>query len=135
MVSSLAHLVTIKSKFTILKPIIDDIGITDKISQYYTKWLMQSKMIQIRRKEESEQQFLLLSFIKYQYYIRNDNLIDRFISIIQSAKNSLFRYQKELTFKHEPLKKALTQSLENSNLSVINEVSNIINDKFLSDAK
>ena len=99
MVSSLVHFENIKSKFTILKPIIDDIGITDKISQYYSKWLEQSKVMQIIRKQELEQQFLLLSFVKYQYYIRNDNLIDRFISIVQSTKNSLLRHQKELSFK------------------------------------
>jgi hypothetical protein len=43
MLTSLTHLETIRSKFTILKPIIDEVGITDKISQYYSKWLEQTK--------------------------------------------------------------------------------------------
>ena len=134
MVVSLVQLETIKSKFSILKPIIHEIGINDKISQYYSKWLEQSKVMQLTRKNELEQQFLLLSFIQYQYYIRNDNLIDRFISIVQSAKNTFYRHQKELSFKNEPLKKALAQSLEDSNLSIINDVNKVLEDETISDS-
>jgi TnpA family transposase len=136
MVSSLVQLENIKSKFTILKPIIDEVGINDKISQYYSKWLEQSKITQLTQKDILNGRFMLLSFVKYQYYIRNDNLIDRFISIIQTTKNSLFRHQKELSFKHEPLKKALAQSLEDSNLSIINDVNAILeNDKINDSSK
>jgi ribosomal protein S17E len=45
--------------------------------------------------------------VKYQYFIRNDNLIDRFTAIIQSAKSSLLRYQKDLNYEFEPNKKAV----------------------------
>ncbi len=131
--SSLVHLETIKSKFTLLKPIIDEVGITDKISQYYSKWLEQSKVMQLTRKQELEQQFLLLSFVKHQYYIRNDNLIDRFISIVQSTKNSLLRHQKDLHFENEPKQRELIQALEDSNLSILNEVGEIVNNENCSD--
>ena len=133
MLTSLTHLETIRSKFTILKPIIDEVGITDKISQYYSKWLEQSKVLQLTRKQELEQQFLLLSFVKYQYYIRNDNLVDRFIAIIQSTKNTLLRHQKDLHFQNEPKQTALITSLENANISILNEVSQIINSDTIDD--
>ena len=87
-----------KSKFHILKPIIDEIGITSKISQYYARWLEQSKITQLTQKDLLNNHFLLLSFVKYQYFIRNDNIIDRFISIIQSTKSSILRHQKDLYF-------------------------------------
>jgi TnpA family transposase len=134
MVSSLVQLENIKSKFTILKPIIDEVGINDKISQYYSKWLEQSKITQLTQKDILNGRFMLISFVKYQYYIRNDNLIDRFISIIKTTKNSLFRHQKELSFKHEPLKKALAQSLEDSNLSIINDVNKVLDDNNMNDS-
>ena len=133
MLTSLTRLETIRSKFTILKPIIDEVGITDKISQYYSKWLEQSKVLQLRRKQELEQQFLLLSFVKYQYYIRNDNLVDRLIAIMQSTKNTLLRHQKDFHFENEPKQRGLLQALEDSNLSILNEVNGIINDAKWSD--
>ena len=77
---SLVQLMSIQSKFHMLKPIIDEIGITDKVAQYYSKWLEQSKITQLTQKDSINSQFLLLSFVKYQYFIRNDNLMDRFIS-------------------------------------------------------
>ena len=86
---SLVQLMSIQSKFHMLKPIIDEIGITDKVAQYYSKWLEQSKITQLTQKDSINSQFLLLSFVKYQYFIRNDNLMDRFIAIVQSIKSSL----------------------------------------------
>lgn len=126
---SLVQLSSIKSKFDMLQSMIEGIGITDKVAQYHSKWVEQSKVMQLTRKNEIEQQFLLLSFVKYQYFIRNDNLIDRFILIIQSIKSSLLRNQKDLHFKNEPKQRALVQSLEDSNLSILNEVYGIVNDE------
>ena len=58
---SVFYLKNMKSKFHILKPIIDEIGITSKISQYYARWLEQSKIMQLTRKNEVDIDFLLLS--------------------------------------------------------------------------
>lgn len=131
--NSLFYLSSIKEKFDILESIIDTIGITSKVAGYYSKWLKQSKVMQLTRKDDLQQKFLLLSFVKYQYFIRNDNLIDRFIAIMQSTKSSLLRHQKDFQFENEPKQRALTQSLEDSNLSILNEVSGIVNNETLDD--
>ena len=60
-------------------------------------------------------------------------LIDRFISVIQSTKSSILRHQKDLYFENEPNKKALIKSLENSNLSIINNINNILNNETFND--
>ncbi|MDK2063254.1 DUF4158 domain-containing protein, partial [Aliarcobacter butzleri] len=131
---SLVQLMSIQSKFHMLKPIIDEIGITDKVAQYYSKWLEQSKITQLTQKDSINSQFLLLSFVKYQYFIRNDNLMDRFIAIVQSIKSSLLRHQKDLYFENEPKQKALIQSLEDSNLLILNEVNQILDNDQISDS-
>ena len=51
--------------------------------------------------------FLSTFFGSFQYFIRNDNLIDRFTAIIQSAKSSLLRYQKDLNVKFFKVEKEL----------------------------
>lgn len=134
MSSSLFYLSSIKEKFDILQSIMDEVGITSKVAGYYSRWLEQSKISQLTQKDALNNRFLLLSFVKYQYFIRNDNLIDRFIATIQSTISSLLRYQKDLHFTNEPKQKALMQSLEDSNLSILNEVSIIINNEKLSNA-
>lgn len=88
MLLSLGKLDTIKSKFNSLKNIIEDIGINSKIAQYYAKWVEKGQTSQINQTNTLNQKFTLLSFVYYQYLIRNDNLIDRFIATVQSAKNS-----------------------------------------------
>jgi len=86
----------------------------------------------VKRKKDVESNFLLLSFVYYQYLIRNDNLIDRFISTVQTTKNSSIRAQKEYSFELEPQKNRVIQSLENANLSTLNDIEAIIKDSNLS---
>ena len=129
---SLQKFKTIQSKFNILESIFILGGITPKIAQYHAKWIEKSQVFQVKRKKDVESNFLLLSFVYYQYLIRNDNLIDRFISTVQTAKNSSLRSQKEFSFEQEPHKNRVMQSLENANLSTLNEIEAIVKDSDLS---
>jgi TnpA family transposase len=135
MLLSLGKLHTMQFKFNILKEIIDDIGITPKIAQYYAKWVEKGQTSQINQTNTLNQKFTLLSFVYYQYLIRNDNLIDRFISTVQTAKNSSFRAQKDFSFELEPKKNQVLQSLEDANISTLNEIEAIVKDEKLSAVK
>jgi TnpA family transposase len=135
MVLSLEKLDIIKSNFDIFKEIIDTIGITPKIAKYYTKWVEKGKIFQLNQMNTLNQKFTLLSFIYYQYLIRNDNLIDRFIATVQSAKNSSLRAQKDLSFELEPKKNKVLELLEDTNLSILNEIEAVIKNEKLSAIK
>lgn len=128
---SLGKFNIIKSKFHILKDIIDTVGITPKIATYYAKWVEKGKTTQLTQTNIVNQKFTLLSFVHYQYLIRNDNLIDRFVSIIQSAKNSSFRAQKDFSFELEPQKNRMIKALENANLSTLSDIEVVINNEEL----
>ena len=132
MLSSLMQYNTMKSKFQINKSIIKDIGLTPKIAEYHARWIEKSQVFQVKRKKDVESNFLLLSFIYYQYFIRTDNLVDRFISIVQTAKNSSFRAQKEYSFEQEPQKNRVIQSLEDTNQSTLDEIKSVLKNATLS---
>ncbi|PHR71089.1 MAG: transposase [Arcobacter sp.] len=122
---SLSHHQTIQSKFRLNKQIIEAIGISSEIAQYYAKWINKSRVHQLTRKNTLDTYFTLLSFIYYQYFIRNDNLIDRFIGIVQSAKNSSIRAQKDSIFQQSSAKNNTITSLENTSLEIVNNIKNI----------
>ena len=135
MTLSLSKFNAIKSKFHMTKEIIDEIGLTPKIAEYHARWIEKSQVFQVKRKKDIESNFLLLSFVYYQYFMRNDNLVDRFISIVQTAKNSSLRSQKEYSFEQEPQKNRVMQSLEDANLSTLNDIEAIVKDSNLSALK
>ena len=135
MIESLAKFNTIKSKFQITQSIIKEIGLTPKIAEYHARWIEKSQVFQVKRKKDIESNFLLLSFVYYHYFIRNDNLIDRFISTVQTARNSSLRAQKEYSFELEPQKNRIMQSLEDTNLSTLNDIESVIKDATLSAVK
>ncbi|MDQ7060686.1 MAG: hypothetical protein Q9M43_05945 [Sulfurimonas sp.] len=118
-----------------MKEIIDTVEITPKIAQYYAKWVEKGQTSQLNQTNTLNQKFTLLSFVFYQYLIRNDNLIDRFISTVQSAKNSSFRAQKDFSFELEPQKNRVMQSLEDAYLSTLNDIEAVISDEKLSAVK
>jgi len=132
---SLSKFNTIKTKFTLTKSIIEDIKLNSKVAQYYSTWASKSKTSQLLQTNKSNQYFTLLSFVYHQYLIRNDNLIDRFIAVTQSAKNSSLRVQKEFSFEQEPKKDNIIRSLEDINLTTLNDISSVIKDKSLSAIK
>lgn len=132
---SLAKFNTIKSKFKMTKSIIDNIGLTPKIASYNARWIEKSQVFQVKRKKDIESNFLLLSFVYDQYLIRNDNLIDRFISTIQTAKNSSLRAQKEYVFEQEPSKNQAIKLFEDTSFLLLNEIKKVTDDINLSNIK
>jgi len=134
-ISSLTKFTTIKSKFKITKSIIDTIGLTPKIASYHARWIEKSQVFQVKIKKDIESNFLLLSFVYYQYLIRNDNLIDRFISTIQTAKNSSLNAQKEYVFEQEPQKNKVMKSFEDESFLALKNIREIAKDSKLSNNK
>jgi TnpA family transposase len=132
MLDSLSKYQMIKSTFYHLQPIIDDIGITPKVAQYYATWVEKSKISQVTQKDFLEIYFSLLCFIYHQLLTRSDNLIDKLLLLVQSAKNSSFRSEKELAYAKSSEKDRVIESLENSNLSIINDINLILNHSTLS---
>ncbi|MCK4441490.1 MAG: DUF4158 domain-containing protein, partial [Sulfurovaceae bacterium] len=132
MLDSLSKYQLIKSKFHQLQSIINDVGITPKVAQYYATWVEKSQTQQVRKKDELEIYFFLLCFVSHQLLIRSDNLIDRLLLIVQSAKNSSFRSEKESAYTKSTEKDRVIESLENSNLSIINDIHLIVNHSTLS---
>ena len=123
--SSVYKVKDIKFKFNATKEIIHKIGITPKIAEYYSRWIDKSKFYQLKRKNDIETSFLLLCFVYYQYLIRNDNLIDRFINIVQSAKTSINRLQKDGLFEIMPKKDTISKGFEESNINNLLKISKI----------
>ncbi len=102
--SSILKFQTIKFKFNCNKEIIESVGITPKIAEYYSKWIEKSQISQVMQKKKVNIYFLLLSFVYYQFLIRSDNLMDRFISVVQSAKSSVLRAEKDFIYSQAPSK-------------------------------
>lgn len=121
---SLSHFQTIKTIFVLNKNIIDSIGITSKIAQYYAIWINKSRSSQLLQQEELDNKFYLLCFVYYQYLIRNDNLIDRFISVIQSFKTSLLREHKEFVYENVEEKNKTIQSYKELILQILDDIHN-----------
>ena len=57
MVLSLQKFQMIKSKFDILKEIMNSIGLTAKTAEYHAKWIEKSQIFQVKRKKDVDSIF------------------------------------------------------------------------------
>lgn len=80
--------------FRKFKPLIDRLGLSSEIIQYYAQITIKSKIFQMHQREEKRHLFLL-AFVVYQFYQLNDVLIEILIQSVQSALNSSVRDNKE----------------------------------------
>jgi len=133
--NSILKFQTIKFKYKSNKEIIENVGITSKIAEYYSRWIEKSKISQVTQKDKLNTYFLLLSFVYYQFLIRSDNLMDRFISVVQSAKSSVLRAEKDFIYSQAPSKNRVIEILKELNSSILSEISLITKSKSLSATK
>ena len=84
--------------FKKVEPVINKIGLSNQLIQYYAQFVIKSQVFQVNRSTPGRKYLLLISFIAYQYYKLNDMLIDKFIQASQSILNTSEREHRENFF-------------------------------------
>lgn len=80
--------------FRALEPVIEKLGLSSEIIQYYAQVVIKSKIFQMHQREE-KRHLLLLAFVIHQFYQLNDVLIEILMQSVQSTLNSSLRENKE----------------------------------------
>jgi hypothetical protein len=122
-----------------LEPIIKELSLDNNIIMHYAKWVEKSDMHQISRKVKHKQYFDLICFVLHQVKIRTDYLIDIFIQVMQSIKQSTLREHQTIYYeqKHNRTKnfEDLTQFLQEEIIPNILNLESILKNEFSNDEK
>jgi len=127
---------TFKEYFYEFKDIIDELNLSDPATEYFSTWVQKSTTFQLNQFADKNKLFLhLLCYIKHQFYIRHDVLIDIFLKSVRSAINSankkLNRVEKENRQERNKAIKKLSASNKNSR-ELIEKITDTINAPTLS---
>ena len=122
-----------------LEPILKELSLDDNTIIHYAKWVEKSDMHQISRKVKHKQYFDLICFVLHQVKIRSDYLIDIFVQVMQSIKQTTLREHQTIYYdqKHSRTKnfKDLTQFLQTEIIPNILNLESIIKNDFSSEDK
>ncbi len=126
---NIEDLKTLKSLFTILKPVVKEMKLSLEVIRYYSQILIKSQVFQISRREDNKY-LLLICFIVHQYYTLNDLLVEILIHTTQSNANICLKTQKENFYQSRINKKESICNISgelNKQLDILQEIKNIIN--------
>ncbi len=93
-----------------LHPVIERLGLSAEIIQYYAQIVIKSKIFQVHQREEKRHLFIL-AFVVYQFYQLNDVLIEILIQSVQSVLNSSIRENKEKYYEERQSRHRITGDL------------------------
>ncbi|MBL4789911.1 MAG: DUF4158 domain-containing protein, partial [Kordiimonadaceae bacterium] len=72
------------------QPLIKQLQLTDHATVYYATWVQKAKLSQLLDFPDRNKTYLyLLAFIRHQYFMRQDTLVDIFMKCVRSAINTV----------------------------------------------
>ena len=86
----------ISDLFHHFEPVLNDLTISESLVNYYASWMIIAEQPQFNAIKNPEKRYLyVLSFITYQYRVRQDLFVDIFLKTIQSFLNQVENRVKE----------------------------------------
>ena len=78
-----------KNYFDTFKSILNDLNVSDQLTEYFATWVQKATSFQLNQFPDKNKVYLhLLYYIKHQFYIRHDLLVDILLKSTQSSLNS-----------------------------------------------
>ena len=117
-----------------LRPVINRLGLTSEVIQYYAQIVIKSKIFQVYRREE-KRHLLLLAFVVHQFYQLNDILIETLMQSVLSTVASSTRENKEKFYEERQSKHQMISDLSNKlekYISILEQVEITIRNEQLS---
>lgn len=135
--STVKSFLEIKAYFYEFSAIISELNLSDQATEYFAIWFQKSTTLQIRGIANKLKLFLyLLCYIKHQYYVRNDFLVDILLKSVQGSINSAHKQlsQKEKESRNERNKAIKSiSSFNKSARLLIEQIIAIVNSPIISE--
>jgi len=106
--------------------------------KHYANWIRKASLQQIRQLSGQKRYLHLLSFISYQYRLRQDILADVLLVCVQSTENTILKEQKNRSFQHTNTQNQTIQLLAEARISyksLLNKIQTIAKSTMFSDAE
>jgi TnpA family transposase len=105
-----------RNYFDIFQSILDDLNISDQLTEYFATWVQKATPFQLNQFPDKNKVYLhLLCYIKHQFFLRHDLLIDILLKSTQSGLNSSKRKENNSEAKNRKGRNKAIQEIVSSN--------------------
>ena len=79
----------LKSIFISSQPVLHELKLSQRASEYYATWVQKAKLSRLKQFPDKNKLHLhLMAFISHQFYHYQDTLVDVLLKSVQAAKNT-----------------------------------------------
>lgn len=118
-------------------PILQNINLTSEGIRYFSASIIKTKTTHFLRREKTDIDLHIISFIAHQYYCLQDNLVDVFLSAIKNNENAAKRHHKDWYYQQRRITNTLLtkqiECLETQVSKAFAEIHNLIKNPILLD--
>lgn len=120
---SLKHFQDISDLYHEYSEVFQQLEVSDQLINYYAVWLIKSKHVTFLSITNPSKKYLyLLSFIIYQYRLRQDLFVDIFLKAIQKFKNDVEKSIAKDFLEQKPVRNKQTQKIINKVRSLVEQI-------------
>ena len=126
----------LRTLYQAVQPSLDALGLPLEAVRYYANSVIRSEIFQVSRRSAEDRYIHLIAFIAHQYFRLQDNLVDIYLSTMQSSVNTVHREHREkcyaLRASHNESLKSLLVRLDES-FEMVSNIDGITKDRALRD--
>ena len=88
--------IALKKTYFCLEPLLHALDLTVDATEYYADWTRKAKLSQLRQfPDKTTRHIYVLAFIRHQFYLRSDTLVDILKKVVQRSKNEINKKLRE----------------------------------------
>ena len=125
-----------KDYFDTFSSVIDELNVSDQLTEYYATWVQKAPLFQLNQFPDKNKIYMhLLCYIKHQFYIRHDLLVDIQLKATQTGINTAKQNETNYEINNRDTRNKAIKTLISSNKSsreVLAEITAVFDSKELS---
>lgn len=122
-----------------LSPLTQSLKLTDQATEYFAAWVQKAQTFQLVSFSSPYKSYLyMLAYIKHQFYMRQDTLVDILLKSTLAAKSQLHAQLQKVEKQEQSIRNTAIKSVSKSNKDLThfaNEVINIVSQEPLTESE
>ena len=106
----------VKGYHSVFNTLTNKLQLTDQATEYFATWVQKAQTFQLTSFSNPHKAYLhMLAYLKHQYYLRHDTLIDIFLKSTLSARSQLMTQLQKIDKKEQSSRNAAIKVISKSN--------------------
>jgi len=116
----------IQALYLKLIPLMERLNLTEQAVEYFATWVKKAQTFQLNSFSDPKKYLYMLAYIKHQFYLRDDTLIDMFQVSVSSHQSGICNGLKKMDREEQAQRNSAIKTISSSNKELTNFADQVI---------